>query len=108
LDIHILFSLSSLSLYLSVCVARFVGDSYDKDVQGAKNAGMHSLFLVREDHASHPLRRRPQDSSDNGVDEEKELKDLKACFPDADWISFTLHPSDLMKQLNQWQCGRVL
>ena len=99
----------------------YVGDNYEKDVVGAKAAGMKALFLVRPEHGEHPLQRRKRqrercDSSaleeggggyaeDEGGDGEGEegIKDLLARFPAADMASFDLRPTSIMTALLAWE-----
>ena len=90
-----------------------MGDSYEKDVIGAKNAGMRALFLLREEHGEHPIQRRKREQSEDREGEggqgdqeeicdEEALAQLKLSFPEADMISFTLRPQSLMNTLQSW------
>ena len=92
----------------------YVGDNYDKDVVGAKDAGMKALFLVRPQHGEHPLQQRKRKSSsaaleeegddgDDGGDGEEGVGDLLSRFPAADMASFDLRPTSLLRALLDWE-----
>ncbi len=96
---------------------RYVGDSYDKDVVGAKAAGMKALFLVRPEHGEHPLQQRKRRLSeseseaeasaaagDDGAEAEEEgLRNLLSRFPAADMASFDLRPNSILNALRDWE-----
>ena len=96
---------------------RYVGDNYDKDVLGAKAAGMKALFLVRPEHGEHPLQQRKRrlceaeseasaaadGEGDEGEEEEEGLRNLLYRFPAADMASFDLRPNSILHALLDWE-----
>jgi len=87
----------------------YVGDSYEKDVLGAKNAGMAALLLLREGPscvmtdegvAGHAVEWDSSSSSLPPIDISQALKER---FPAADVSTFSLLPEEIMNKLLLWQ-----
>jgi len=82
---------------------RYVGDSYEKDVLGAKNAGMAALLLLREG----PNCLMNEEGLSPECDSLPRTEDavtqaLKERFPAADVSSFSLQPEEVMRKLLLW------
>ena len=85
----------------------FVGDSYAKDVQGARRCGMHTALLLREEqsaaaqggHTNTVERSVKATSTENQVESETLLR---GRYPEADMVLQTLQPREFEAKLLEY------
>jgi FMN hydrolase / 5-amino-6-(5-phospho-D-ribitylamino)uracil phosphatase len=70
----------------------FIGDDYEKDIQGAKAVGMMTWYLIRQPSSS-------PSSTAELISEEQQQENYRRQYPDADFISKDLDVTNFQNQL---------